>query len=76
VQSADGVTSYTRGNMVAFNPNTGAVLAFAPVFNGQVQAITQSGGSLYVSGDFSKGERRHHQLSGQDQPVVSRTLTW
>jgi len=54
VQSANGATSYPRSNMFAFDPNTGAVSPFAPDFNGQVQAITQSGGYLYVSGDFSK----------------------
>jgi hypothetical protein len=54
VKSADGATSYVRNNIFAFDANTGAVLPFAPIFDGPVSAIlpSQDGKSLFVGGEF------------------------
>lgn len=45
--------SFARNNMLAFDATTGAVQPFAPVVNGDVWAIEQSGSALYLGGTFT-----------------------
>jgi hypothetical protein len=55
VQNAGRTTTYTRNNMFAFNATTGAVQAFAPVFDGRVWAIVPApDGTLIVGGEFTR----------------------
>ncbi len=56
VSTAAGVTpggTFTRTNIVAFNPTTGVISSFAPNVNGPVWALATDGTSLYVGGEFS-----------------------
>ncbi len=56
VSTASGVSpggTFTRNNLVAFNPTTGVISSFAPSFNGAVWALATDGTSLYVGGDFT-----------------------
>ena len=56
VTAAPGVSpagTFTRNNIVAFNPTTGSILSFAPNVNGTVWALATDGVSLYVGGSFT-----------------------
>jgi len=55
VQNAARTRTFSRHNLFAFNATTGAILAFAPVFDGPVWTITASPGgrSLFIGGEFS-----------------------
>jgi len=56
VTAAPGVSpggTFTRNNIVAFNPTTGSILSFAPNVNGTVWALATDGASLYVGGSFT-----------------------
>ena len=56
VSSAAGVSpggTFTRTNLVAFNPTTGVISSFAPTINGAVWALATDGISLYVGGTFT-----------------------
>jgi hypothetical protein len=56
VSTAPGVSpggTFTRTNLVAFNPTTGVISSFAPTINGAVWALATDGTSLYVGGAFS-----------------------
>ncbi len=57
VKSADGASSYERGNIFAFDAKTGEVdEQFVPKFDKPVSSIVPSadGTSLYVGGEFKK----------------------
>jgi beta-propeller uncharacterized protein DUF5122 len=51
--AAPGGRALTRYRIVAFNAGNGSITSFAPRINGDVWAITASGGSLYVGGSFT-----------------------
>jgi len=53
--SAAGTNETPRGNLVAYNINSGALTSFAPSFNGQIRSITASPDKtrLYVGGNFT-----------------------
>jgi hypothetical protein len=56
VSTAPGVSpggAFTRHNLVAFNPTTGVIAAFAPNVAGAVWALATDGTSLYVGGTFT-----------------------
>jgi hypothetical protein len=56
VSTAPGVSpggTFTRHNLVAFNPTTGVIAAFAPNVAGEVWALATDGTSLYVGGSFT-----------------------
>ncbi|HEY0486381.1 MAG TPA: delta-60 repeat domain-containing protein [Mycobacteriales bacterium] len=54
VQNSGRTTTYTRSDMFSFNAATGAVQAFAPVFNGRVWAIVPApDNTLIVGGEFT-----------------------
>ncbi len=55
VKSSDGLTTYARDNLFAFDPNTGVVNDFAPDVNGPVESCVGSpdGTALYIGGRFS-----------------------
>ena len=53
VSAAGSARAYPRSRIVAFNAANGRLTAFAPRINGDVWAITASGGSLYVGGSFT-----------------------
>lgn len=56
VSTAPGVSpggTFTRNNLVAFNPSTGVIAAFAPNVAGEVWALATDGTSLYVGGTFA-----------------------
>jgi Domain of unknown function (DUF5122) beta-propeller len=56
VTTAPGISpggTFTRTNLVAFNPTTGVISSFAPTINGAVWALATDGTSLYVGGAFS-----------------------
>jgi hypothetical protein len=56
VSTAPGVSpggTFTRNNLVAFNPTTGVIAAFAPNVAGEVWALATNGSSLYVGGSFT-----------------------
>jgi hypothetical protein len=54
VQNPARTATYARYNIFAFDAGTGAVRAFAPVFNGRVWAIVRApDGTLIVGGEFT-----------------------
>ncbi len=53
VSDATGAATVQRDNLVAFNATSGAISAFAPVFNGEVWAIASWKSALFVGGTFS-----------------------
>jgi hypothetical protein len=56
VSTAPGVSpggTFTRNNLVAFNPATGVIASFAPNVAGEVWALATDGTSLYVGGTFA-----------------------
>ena len=57
VTAAAGTTpagTFSRSNLFAFDAATGAIsTTFAPVVNGEVWAISYSGGALYIGGTFT-----------------------
>jgi Domain of unknown function (DUF5122) beta-propeller len=56
VSTASGVSpggSFSRANIVAFNPTTGVISPFAPSVNGAVWALATDGTWLYVGGTFT-----------------------
>jgi hypothetical protein len=53
VTPSTGGAALTRRGIVAFNASTGAITAFAPVFNGAVWTLSTDGTSLYVGGSFT-----------------------
>jgi hypothetical protein len=56
VSTAPGVSpggTFTRNNIVAFDPTSGVIRSFAPSINGAVWALATDGTSLYVGGAFS-----------------------
>jgi hypothetical protein len=56
VSTASGVSpggTFVRSNLVAFNPGTGVISAYAPSVNGAVWALATDGTSLYVGGTFT-----------------------
>jgi hypothetical protein len=56
VSTAPGVSpggTFTRHNIVAFNPTTGVIAAFNPNVAGEVWALATDGTSLYVGGSFT-----------------------
>ena len=55
VREQGRATVFTRHNIMAFNPATGAVLPFAPNINGQVWSIQPgaSGTTMWIAGDFT-----------------------
>jgi Domain of unknown function (DUF5122) beta-propeller len=56
VSTAPGVSpsgTFTRRNLVAFNPTTGVIPSFAPTIDGAVWALATDGTSLFVGGTFS-----------------------
>ncbi len=53
VSDATGATTVQRHNLVAFNATSGAISAFAPVFNGEVWAIASWKSALFVGGTFT-----------------------
>jgi hypothetical protein len=56
VSTAPGVSpggTFTRTNLVAFNPTTGVITSFAPNLNGSVWALATDGTWLYVGGTFT-----------------------
>ena len=56
VSTASGVSpggTFTRNNVVAFNPTNGVINSFASRTNGAVWALAASGGSIYIGGDFT-----------------------
>jgi Domain of unknown function (DUF5122) beta-propeller len=56
VSTASGVSpggTFARSKIVAFNPSSGVISAFAPSVNGAVWALATDGSSLYVGGTFT-----------------------
>jgi len=56
VSSAPGVSpggTFTRNNVVAFDPTSGVIRSFAPNVGGEVWALASDGTSLYVGGTFA-----------------------
>jgi hypothetical protein len=56
VSTAPGVSpggTFTRNNIVAFDPTSGVIRSFAPNVAGEVWALATDGTSLYVGGAFS-----------------------
>jgi hypothetical protein len=56
VSTASGVSpggTFARSNLVAFNPGTGVISAYAPSVNGAVWALATDGTSLYIGGTFT-----------------------
>ena len=56
VSTAPGVSpggTFTRNNIVAFDPASGVIRPFAPNVAGEVWALAASGTSLYVGGTFT-----------------------
>jgi hypothetical protein len=55
VSTAPGVPggTFTRNNIVAFNPTNGQITSFAPNVAGEVWALATDGTSLYVGGTFA-----------------------
>jgi PKD repeat protein len=53
--AAGGAGQVTRNNMLAYNVVTGALLPFAPSFNGQIRAVAVSPDQtrIYVGGEFT-----------------------
>src|SRR5882762_4808385 len=57
--SAPGVNTTVRGNLLAYDLTTGALIdSFAPVLNRQVRVVTASpdGSQIYVGGDFTTAD--------------------
>lgn len=54
--AAQGVNVSPRGNIMAYDINTGVMTGFAPMINGSVKALEVSadGKTLYVGGSFTK----------------------
>jgi hypothetical protein len=56
VSTAPGVSpggTFTRNNIVAFDPTSGVIRSFAPNVAGEVWALASNGTSLYVGGTFA-----------------------
>jgi hypothetical protein len=56
VSTAPGVSpggTFTRNNIVAFDPASGVIRSFAPNVAGEVWALASNGTSLYVGGTFT-----------------------
>ena len=56
VSTAPGVSpggTFTRNNVVAFDPTSGVIRSFAPNVGGEVWALASDGTSLYVGGTFA-----------------------
>ena len=56
VSTAPGVSpggTFTRNNIVAFDPASGVIRSFAPNVAGEVWALASNGTSLYVGGTFA-----------------------
>lgn len=56
VSTAPGVSpggTFTRNNLVAFDPASGVIRSFAPNVAGEVWALASNGTSLYVGGTFA-----------------------
>jgi len=53
--ASPGQSTVARGNLVAFDINTGTMTSFAPSFNGQIRAMAVSPDRtrLYVAGEFT-----------------------
>jgi hypothetical protein len=84
VSSAPGVSpggTFTRDNIVAFNPTTGVISSFAPLVNGEVWALATDGRSLYVGGTFSsvngvarRGLAKLDPVTGAVDPAFNANL--
>jgi hypothetical protein len=82
VSAAGSSRAYARSRIVAFNAATGRLTAFAPRINGDVWAITASGGSLYVGGSFTtvngvarRGLVKLNPVTGAVDPRFNAKLT-
>lgn len=75
--AAPGVDEVPRGNMLAYDLNTGELIEnFAPMFNAQTQdvAVSEDGSRLYVVGNFTNvsghGRYRIAQLDARNGNVT------
>jgi hypothetical protein len=81
VSTAAGVSpggTFTRNNLVAFDPATGVIASFAPNVAGEVWALATDGAWLYVGGTFAtvngvarRGVAKLHPVTGAVDPAFN-----
>jgi hypothetical protein len=85
VSTAPGVSpggTFTRNNIVAFDPASGVIRPFAPNVAGEVWALAANGSSLYVGGTFTtvngvarRGIAKLDQVTGAVDTAFNANLT-
>jgi hypothetical protein len=83
VTNAARTTTDIRSNIMAFDATNGALLPFAPSFNGPVIAVQPSGSALYVGGEFTKvngvnrrGLAKIDAATGALDPSFNPVIPW